>query len=230
MSNTYSKYWLVLGGVAFLTIGIVAFLSKSKKKNFVTKSRDNSLSSFKQTAINLANTEWNKWNKNGVRLKEGAKDTLQDLRNYWEQGAGVRKNDNYYIKEAWSSSFISYIMKKAGAGDNFKYSSSHSVYIADSVKNRKDNNNKKFKGYKPDEVNVELGDLVCYPRQAGITYDSKAGYKSHCDLVTEINGNVAVGIGGNVSDSVTKKNYYLSNGKIDKNKSKDVFVVIKNLM
>ncbi len=230
MSNTYSKYWLVLGGVAFLTIGGVVLFSKSRRKKAQTKSTDNAPSSFKQTAINLANTEWNKWNKNGVRIKEGAKDTLQDLRNYWQEGAGVRQNDNYYIKEAWSAAFISYVMKQAGAGDNFKYSASHSVYIADAVKNRKENNDKKFKGYKPDEVNVELGDLVCYPRQAGVTYDSKSGYKSHCDLVTEINGDVAVAIGGNVSDSVTKKNYYLSNGKIDKSRSKDVFVVIKNLM
>ena len=31
------------------------------------------------------------------------------------------------------------------------------------------------------------------------------------------------------ADNPSKKNYYLSNGKIDKSKSKDVFVVIKNL-
>ena len=220
-----NKYWLILGGVSILTIGGLLITLRKKKSGGSTKSS----SDFTGKLVDLANSEWDKWNKGGKRIKEGSKDTLQDLRNYWEQGAGIKKNDNYYISEAWSSAFISYLMRKAGAGDDFKYSQSHSQYIAESVKNRKENNSKKFKAYKPEEVDVKVGDLVCYPRQSGVTYDSSAGYKSHCDLVTEINGNVAVGIGGNVSDSVSKKNYYLSNGKIDKNKSSNVFVVIKNL-
>ena len=44
---------------------------------------------------------------------------------------------------------------------------------------------------------------------------------------------VAVGIGGNISNSVTKTNYYLKNNKIDKSKDKKsyggIFAVIKNL-
>jgi hypothetical protein len=123
-------------------------------------------------------------------------------------------------------------MRMAGAGDDFKYAQSHSQYIAEAVKNRKENNSKKFKAYKPNEVEVKVGDLVCYPRQSGVGYDSGAGYKSHCDLITSIDGNNAVGIGGNVSDSVSKKNYALKDGKIDKSKdTKDfggIFVVIKN--
>jgi hypothetical protein len=123
-------------------------------------------------------------------------------------------------------------MRKAGAGDDFKYSQSHSQYIAQAVKNRKENNSKKFKAYKPNEVKVQVGDLVCYPRQSGVGYDSKAGYKSHCDLITSVQGNIAVGIGGNVSDSVTKNNYALKDGKIDKSKDTKsyggIFTVIKN--
>jgi hypothetical protein len=220
-----NKYWLILGGVSILTIGGLLITLRKKKSGGSTKSS----SDFKKDLINLANSEWDKWNKDGKRIKEGSKETIQDLRNYWQEGAGVKQNDKYYVSEAWSSAFISYLMRKAGAGDDFKYATSHSQYIAEAVKNRKENNSKKFKAYKPEEVEVLVGDLVCYPRQSGVSYESKAGYKSHCDLITEINGNVAIGIGGNVSDSVTKKNYYLSNGKIDKSKGKDVFVVIKNL-
>jgi hypothetical protein len=220
-----NKYWLILGGVSILTIGGLLITLRKKKSGGSTKSS----SDFKNKLVDLANSEWNKWNKGGKRIKEGSKETIQDLRNYWQEGAGVKQNDKYYVSEAWSSAFISYLMRKAGAGDDFKYATSHSQYIAEAVKNRKENNSKKFKAYKPEEVEVLVGDLVCYPRQSGVSYESKAGYKSHCDLITEINGNVAIGIGGNVSDSVTKKNYYLSNGKIDKSKGKDVFVVIKNL-
>ena len=221
--NDKLKVWGILGGVSLLTISLIYLFSKPKKQKS---------SPFKKKLINLANEEWDKWNKGGVRIKEGSQDTIQDLRDYWEKGAGVKKNDNYYVEEAWSSAFISYLMRMAGAGDDFKYASSHSQYIAQAVKNRKENNSKKFKAYKPNEVDVKVGDLVCYPRQSGVGYDSGAGYKSHCDLITSIDNNIAVGIGGNVSDSVSKKNYTLKDGKIDKSKdTKDyggIFVVIKN--
>jgi hypothetical protein len=218
--NDKLKVWGLLGGVSLLTISLIYLFSRPKKK-----------SPFKNKLVNLANEEFDAWNKNG-RVKEGSQDTLPRLRKYWEEGAGIKKNDDYYINEAWSSAFISYLMRKAGAGDDFKYATSHSQYIAQAVKNKKENNPKKFKAYKPNEVKVEVGDLVCYPRQSGVGYDSKEGYKSHCDLITSINGDNAVGIGGNVSDSVSKKNYALKDGKIDKSKDTKsyggIFVVIKN--
>ena len=221
--NDKVKQWGIIGGVSLLTISLIYLFSKPKKQKS---------SPFKKKLVNLANEEWDKWNKGGVRIKEGSQDTIQDLRDYWEKGAGVKQNDNYYVEEAWSSAFISYLMRMAGAGDDFKYASSHSQYIAQAVKNRKENNSKKFKAYKPNEVDVKVGDLVCYPRQSGVGYDSGAGYKSHCDLITSIDNNIAVGIGGNVSDSVSKKNYALKDGKIDKSKDKKdyggIFVVIKN--
>ena len=218
--NEKIKVWGILGGISVLTISLIYLFSKPKKK-----------SAFKSKLVNLANQEFQAWNNNG-RIKEGSQDTLPRLRKYWEEGSGIKKDDNYYINQAWSSAFISYLMRKAGAGDDFKYATSHSQYISQAVKNRKENNSKKFKAYKPNEVKVEVGDLICYPRQSGVSYDSQAGYMSHCDLVVSINGNNAVGVGGNVSDSVSKNNYALKDGKIDKSKDKKnyggIFVVIKN--
>jgi hypothetical protein len=221
--NDKVKEWGIIGGVSLLTISLIYLFSKPKKQKS---------SPFKKKLINLANEEFDKWNKGGVRVKEGSQDTIQDLRDYWEKGAGVKQNDNYYVEEAWSSAFISYLMRMAGAGDDFKYAPSHSQYISEAVKNRKENNSKKFKAYKPNEVDVKVGDLVCYPRQSGVGYDSGAGYKSHCDLIINVNGDKAVGVGGNVSDSVSKKDYVLKEGKIDKSKDTKgyggIFVVIKN--
>lgn len=218
--NEKLKVWGILGGVSLLTISLIYLFSKPKKK-----------SKFKNRLISIANKEYDGWNTNGKK-KEGNKDTIQRLRDYWEEGTGTKSNDDYYINTAWSSAFISYLMKKAGAGDDFKYSPSHSQYIAQAVKNRKENNSKKIKAYKPNEVKVEAGDLVCYPRQSGVTYDSNAGYMSHCDLIVSTDKDKATGIGGNVSDSVSKTTYLLKDGKIDKSKDKKsyggVFVVIKN--
>jgi hypothetical protein len=223
--NDKVKLLGILGGVSVLTISVIYLFSKLSSKPKKIES------SFKNKLINLANEEFKAWNKNG-KIKEGNPSILPRLRKYWEEGSGIIRDDNYYINQAWSAAFISYLMRKSGAGNDFKYSQSHSQYIAEAVKNKKENNSKKFKAYKPNEVKVEVGDLVCYPRQSGVSYDSKAGYLSHCDLITSIKGNTAVGIGGNISDSVSKDNYLLKEGKIDKSKDTKnyggIFVVIKN--
>jgi hypothetical protein len=224
--NEKTKVWLLLGGVGILTLLLPYLFSRKKPKS---SNKNKIKSDFKKKLVDLANKEWDKWNKNNKVTKEGSQDTIQDLRDYYEIGTKTKDSDSYYINTPWSATFISYLMREAGAGDDFKYNLSHSVYITEAIKNKLENNNKKFKGYKPDEVDVEIGDLVCYPRDKGITYNTNAPYVSHCDLITEINGNIAVGIGGNVSNSVSKKNYNLKDGKIDKVKSSSIFVVIKNL-
>jgi hypothetical protein len=81
-----------------------------------------------------------------------------------------------------------------------------------------------------DEVTPEIGDLVCAPRQSGVTYDTTDNYISHCDLVVAKRTNEIDIIGGNVSDSVTQKTLKLdTNGKV-KDTTRPWFVVIKNLL
>ncbi len=159
------------------------------------------------------------------KIKEGNSSTIKLLRDYWKSGAGVTASDSWYINNAWSAAFISWIMSISGY-DEFKRSGSHSVYIRDAIKNKKENK-PGFKGYKPDDVKVEVGDLVCYPRQDGITYDTTGSYASHCDIVVSVKNDKADTIGGNVSDSVSKTIVPLKNGKIDLDKKPKYFVVIK---
>lgn len=161
-------------------------------------------SNFKKKIVKLANDELKKWQGK----KEGNNTTIQELRNYWKQGAGVTASDNYYINNAWSAAFISWIMKTAGAGDKFKYSARHSEYIQAAKQNRK-NNVKTFQAFRKNEQPVKVGDLICYPRQAGVTYDTPGNYYAHCDLITEIKNGTAVTIGGNVSDTVKQSTYNL---------------------
>jgi hypothetical protein len=203
----------------------LSLLAYSIIKKFTMKD-----TSFKKKLIDLANIEYNKWN-NPTKIKEGNSKTIKDLRNYWRIGANVNGTDSYYINNAWSASFISWLMRTAGAGTDFKYSSLHSIYIRDAIKNRKLNNSNPFKGYKPNEVDLNIGDLVCRPRQAGVNYDTDTNYMSHCDLITEVTNDTAVAIGGNVSNSVSKTIIPLKNNKIDLSNPKNSgwFVVIKNL-
>ncbi|MEY3826314.1 MAG: hypothetical protein RLZZ148_1128 [Cyanobacteriota bacterium] len=90
--------------------------------------------------------------------------------------------------------------------------------------------NAPFVAFKIDEVTPEIGDLVCAPRQSGVTYDTTDNYISHCDLVVAKRTNEIDIIGGNVSDSVTQKTLKLdTNGKV-KDTTRPWFVVIKNLL
>jgi hypothetical protein len=181
--------------------------------------------SFKNKAAQLASEELKAWNNGST--KEGNSSTLQRLRDYWKQGAKVNASDSYYINNAWSGAFISYIMRKAGAGDQFPYNALHANYINKAKQNRK-NNIKSFQAFRKTEVPVTVGDLICYPRQEGITYESNGTYFAHCDIVTEVTPGKAIAIGGNVSDSVKKSAYNLdSNNKVTTDK---VHVIIKTLI
>lgn len=218
--TTNDKY--IIFGVLGLTALIFAI---SKRKAIGAKIE--SINSFVDKVKNTAVNEYDIWKKGST--KEGDKSTMDRLRAYWKEGGGVNWSDQKMTDEAWSAAFISYIMKKSGAGTDFKYSTSHSTYITDSIKNRKENNSNPFKGYKPEEVKLEVGDLVGYARQGGVTYDTKGAYKSHTDIVVGIKNGFAETIGGNISDSVSMTKVPITvDGKIDKSKANKYFVVIKN--
>lgn len=202
-------------GVGFAIIGVTALLIARRKRN-VGKTP------FRRRAVKIAKQEYKKFQEG--KLKETSPQVYDELKKYWDE---LNWSEDRWSPTgvAWSSAFISYVMKKARAKDDFGYGSSHSDYIVPAIKNRKENNSNKFKGYRLNEKKVEIGDLVCYARQDGVNYDTKGQYKSHCDIITEIDDNYAYGIGGNVSDSVTKSKIPIKNGYVQEGNKR--FVVIK---
>jgi hypothetical protein len=215
----------IIGGMIGVTLITLSWIYRSTIKKGIT-----SLTDFVNTLRNTALSEYEAWKSGST--KEGDSATIERLRKYWKEGAGVTNwSDDKMTDEAWSAAFISYIMKKSGAGSEWKYSPSHSTYIVDSIKNRKENNSNSFKGYKPEEVKLEIGDLVGKARQSGVNYDTKGNYKSHTDVVVNIKDGVADTIGGNVGNSVSLTKVPLdASGKIDNSKvsGNKYFVVIKN--
>jgi len=120
-------------------------------------------------------------------------------------------------------------MKKSGAGKDFVYTSGHNKYIRTFVQNRKTNNKSPFKAYRLNEKPVTLGDLVCYSRESGVGYDTERSYKSHCDIVVDVDKRkrrIEV-IGGNVSDGVTKRVLTINKEGYLNDKSADWFTIIK---
>lgn len=120
-------------------------------------------------------------------------------------------------------------MREAGAGDRFEYSASHSTYIADAVASRKNgDNDAAFVAYRLDEYSPQVGDLVGFSRQPGVTFDSPPPYKSHTDVVVAVREGEIDVIGGNTSDSVTLRTFQTdAQGRLI-DSSRDWFVVLSN--
>ena len=133
---------------------------------------------------------------------------LKVLEDYWLNGTGSKRFErNWWTNVPWSAAFISWVMKKAGAGKDFNYSASHSVYTSSAKENALKNNNNLFEAYPVTKVVPRVGDIVCKSRaNSGATYDNiRPGMNTHCDIVTSVQPNSISMIGGNVDNSVSQK-------------------------
>ncbi len=107
---------------------------------------------------------------------------------------------------AWSAAFISYVMRIAGAGQDFPYSPNHSTYINAAASGT----TKMARAYAPQNLAPAQGDLICMGRGRAAalhfadlpTADS---FPAHCDIVVQVTPGELSVIGGNVDDAVTMK-------------------------
>ena len=208
---------LMWSGAILIAVASAMVIYRLSIRKFIAKTP------FRRRTVKNALEEYRLWGEG--KKKETDSSMYSTLNKYWDS-IDWKESQWSPSGTAWSSAFISYLMKKSKANeDEFNFASSHSAYITESIKKRK-KNQKGFKGYKLNEKKVELGDLVCYARQDGVTYDTTGSYNSHCDLIVEIDGDNAYGIGGNVSNSVSKSKIPLTSDGFAKAGNRR-FVVIK---
>jgi hypothetical protein len=165
--------------------------------------------------VDIAERELSEW-KNG-EMKEWSPDASGNLFDY---SRAVGKN---YIKGAsgkilhWSANFISYVMVESGF-EEFPVSNGHIYYF----KNIKENSPGSCKAYPISEISkIKLGDILCRNRidvgndGQAIKFDSLPSemVPSHCDIVAEKSSTGLRLIGGNLSDSITKRTVSLSSIK-----------------
>lgn len=178
------------------------------------------VSEFAKKIVGIAQGEWEFFGKQTYDLdghvthsghKEGEDVYSQKIGTYWAAGTNTRGIDGSNHDHPWSAAFISWVMKTGGAGDKFRYSTLHSVYIYQAIRDRLSNRDAGFWGYRLNEYKPNVGDLICWARQSGIDYDHQnAGvYAGHSDIVVEVNAQEIFVIGGNVGDSVTKRPFAL---------------------
>ena len=165
---------------------------------------------FRQKIVRVANQELARWG--GGTIKETDSRVRQALQDYWKTGTGNNYSEaqlgdpSFQNDHPWSAAFISWVMRTAGAGSAFKYSSAHSTYTRWAKDNRMANGANPFKAYRVSELTPQVGDIVCKRRAgSGATYENiRPGMKTHCDIVTEVRPGRLVTIGGNVNNSVAQ--------------------------
>jgi hypothetical protein len=161
--------------------------------------------------------------KNGLEMDDPY---YKYIGQYWSainQNLDGRSVGDNGMRIPWSAAFISYVVRRAGAGNSFLYADAHHHYIRQSLLAAEDGIGgtafiaNKTNGYAP-----KVGDLLAKGRGSAkqFTYATalekarqvkadNRSYDSHCDVVVAVNlANKTVStIGGNVSDSVTRKDW-----------------------
>lgn len=131
----------------------------------------------------------------------------------------------------WSAAFISFVVRKAGAGDTFKYAQAHQTYIRQALLAAEDGvAGTAYVARRTSDRAPQVGDLLAKGRESAknFTYDKalakarktktdEQGYSSHCDVVTKVDkaGRTVTTIGGNLGDTVMEKVWKTdANGKL----------------
>ena len=198
---------------------------------------------LREAIVAVAMQEWDWFGRQEVDVtghkslpgkQEDSDDGSERVALYWREGVGepgiTGKDRNQY----WSAAFISYVMFKAGASALFRRSDHHQEYIyAAMVAARDKRNDYGYWGARLEDHAPELGDLICAWREERVTYEDaqKPGsYASHCDLVVAKTEDTVTVIGGNVSQSVTRRTFRLENGKVTPNTYPQAFAILENRM
>ena len=186
-----------------------------------------SLSRFKKQVIFQTISEEDKWKD----YNELSPATADIIKQYWAEGVGLNFTTEQILNAehqsiwAWSSAFISWVMRSSG-GDTFPVHQTHAHYIIKTTENR-NNDSGDFKAYSTDEVKPKASDIVCRRRGTSTaTYGNVPnGDTLHCDIVVEVNSDNIEVIGGNVDNKVKRAELSLDeNGFLN---DEDYFVVIK---
>ncbi len=148
----------------------------------------------------------------------GVKNANIDGRTTYQDSKGKK------FRPAWSSAFVSYIYRMAGAGANFHYNQAHIHYIVKALRDAKAGGNSAFLGRDPVSYAPKVGDIVCEGRgtSKALTYKNVLGkyggkvvpngkfLPTHSDIIVAVDpaGGTVRTIGGNVQvDTVGEKRW-----------------------
>jgi len=169
-----------------------------------------------EAIVQIAEEEYRRWHPATGNLRETDSAAVPILQQYYREAlhrhvsAAELQDTVWQRQHPWSAVFISWVMRRAGAGSKFTYSGAHQNYIRAARLNRiNSENTSPFWAYRATEVVLQVGDLICASRSnSGATYDNIADPQvraTHCDIVTVVRPGSLRVIGGNVRQSVDAK-------------------------
>ncbi len=146
--------------------------------------------------------------RDGQRQETDAR-VASRVRQYWlstnlDYTEAEIQTTKFQSSNPWSAAFVSWVMMRAGAGDQFAYAAAHWRYTAAAKENRLAGNKNPFKAYRPSERPLKKSTVVVKRRSnSHATYDNvQLGHKTHGDIVVGFDSGEVFTIGGNVGNSV----------------------------
>jgi hypothetical protein len=157
----------------------------------------------------------------------------QRVGEYWWEGMNASERDNAYSGKydadgavfpiarradyAWSAAFISYVMRMAGAGNDFTYAPDHAFYIDYAARAALGEiRNPLLIAENPAGYAPRLGDLLCFGRgkARSITFadlPTAGAFPGHCGIVVAGRVHQLSVIGGNVDNAVAMQHVPANN-------------------
>jgi len=198
------------------------------------------MTTFTDRVVELCEQEYDFFERGNK--KEWMDGAYQRIGEYWNQLATIAKYKKWQgyngrsdvlfandgtVKSSknqpWSAAFISWIAHQAGASKSFRYSPSHSTYVVAALRAAATaSKSEKFVARRYGEYKPKVGDLIACERRPDVdpTFDTyvdyvgKGKYEAHCDFVVAVGANRLSVIGGNISDTVTRRDWPISSGLI----------------
>jgi hypothetical protein len=185
------------------------------------------MTEFSDALVRVCRAEYARWDNGEGRETWGqpqhAKDYYLFVKDYW-QGIGNNKLDGRTtvggIRPAWSSAYVSFCMRTAGAGTRFFYTEAHCHYVHKAMQQASGAiSGYGYRAQKTDAYKPKVGDVAVGGREyalnfdydkAELIYEADSFYPSHGDIIIAITDGYALTTGGNVSDSVTQKRLKLT--------------------
>jgi hypothetical protein len=168
--------------------------------------------------VDFATQEWRRWGRqqHGRVRRKGHRETepgfAERVRDYWRIGTGRKLGD--VSRAGWSSAFIAWVVWKATDNRGPQYRGGHSGNILAAIRNRRAGRLRaRFVGYRVNEVRPRVGDLICNSLYRAVSYsDPPNRFPSHCDVIVARTDDEIDVIGGNLSNSVSKRTLELDGG------------------
>jgi len=191
------------------------------------------MSNFTVAVAKFVNEELERWGDGAGRETDAPYSSY--VAEYWKVGLPIiNRNgntteigaDGKSSRPPWSAAFVSYIMRKSGAGDEFLYSEAHGHYVIKAICAANTNPIiAKFIGHHPAKYKPKVGDLISAERGYARNYNFQSAqdnygpkpvprghFFSHSDIVVDVDAvaRTLKTVGGNVTpDTVAKKTWRL---------------------